>query len=86
MLVACTGVACLFWEKNKSGWADSNRRLPRPKRGALPPALHPDALQGNLSIRPALSHVKKADKICHCCSWGLDKSLDSCCKQVYFRA
>ena len=25
----------------ESGWADSNRRPPRPKRGALPAALHP---------------------------------------------
>ena len=26
----------------QSGWADSNRRPPRPKRGALPAALHPE--------------------------------------------
>ena len=25
----------------RSGWADLNRRPPRPKRGALPTALHP---------------------------------------------
>ena len=25
-----------------SGWADLNRRPPRPKRGALPAALHPE--------------------------------------------
>ena len=31
----------------QSGWADSNRRPPRPKRGALPTALHPDALEYN---------------------------------------
>jgi hypothetical protein len=28
----------------QSGWADLNRRPPRPKRGALPTALHPDIL------------------------------------------
>ena len=27
----------------KSGWADLNRRPPRPKRGALPTALHPES-------------------------------------------
>jgi hypothetical protein len=30
-----------------SGWADSNRRPPRPKRGALPAALHPGLSEYN---------------------------------------
>jgi hypothetical protein len=34
--------------KGKSGWADLNRRPPRPKRGALPTALHPEPLEYNL--------------------------------------
>src|SRR5512137_2028403 len=39
----------------RSGWADLNRRPPRPKRGALPTALHPDI---GLSIPGALVRVK----------------------------
>jgi hypothetical protein len=31
----------------QSGWADSNRRPPRPKRGALPAALHPGLREYN---------------------------------------
>ena len=33
--------------KVKSGWADLNRRPPRPKRGALPTALHPERVEYN---------------------------------------
>ena len=32
----------LMQEFFQSGWADLNRRPPRPKRGALPTALHPE--------------------------------------------
>ena len=39
----------------QSGWADSNRRPPRPKRGALPAALHPERREytGNGDARQA---------------------------------
>ena len=33
-----------------SGWADLNRRPPRPKRGALPTALHPEQREYNAKI------------------------------------
>ncbi len=39
----------------QSGWADLNRRLLRPKRSALPTALHP----GARSIMPAIHTVKQ---------------------------
>ena len=34
----------------QSGWADLNRRPPRPKRGALPTALHPDQVEYNAEL------------------------------------
>ncbi len=40
-----------------SGWADLNRRPPRPKRGALPTALHPDDDEYNARIARASSKM-----------------------------
>jgi hypothetical protein len=47
-----------FVPNGLSGWADSNRRPPRPKRGALPAALHPERREynGNGCARQAVEY------------------------------
>lgn len=43
-----------------SGWADLNRRPPRPKRGALPTALHPGRPEYNLNNGETSSQIRWA--------------------------
>jgi enterochelin esterase-like enzyme len=49
----------------QSGWADLNRRPPRPKHGALPTALHPDELEYN-PITVITSRHMRIGMICLC--------------------
>jgi enterochelin esterase-like enzyme len=49
---------------NLSGWADLNRRPPRPKRGALPTALHPEQAEYNLNLGASSMDKFRLTDIC----------------------